>query len=57
MEFGAAAGDAGPVSGCLSTIHSGISVQARKNRTASGMFSQNQVTVTSRASLIYATDL
>jgi hypothetical protein len=42
------AGMPGPVSGCLSTIHSGISVQARKKTAASGMFSQNQVTVTSR---------
>jgi hypothetical protein len=51
------AGTPGTVSGCLNTIRSGISVQARKNRTAGGMFSQNQVTVTSRVSLIYATDL
>ncbi len=47
----------GPVSGCLNTIHRGISVQARKQRTAGGMFIQNQVTVASKVQLIYATDL
>jgi hypothetical protein len=47
----------GPVSGCLNTSHSGTSVQARKNKAASGTFIQNQVIVTSRMLLIYATDL
>lgn len=35
----------GPASGCLSTSQSGINVQVRKNKVASGMLSQNQVIV------------
>jgi deazaflavin-dependent oxidoreductase (nitroreductase family) len=38
----------GPVSGCLITSQSGISVQASKNAVASGMLSQNQVMAASR---------
>jgi len=37
----------------LITIHSGISVHARKHRVARGMFSQNQVIVSLRREHLY----